>query len=361
MRIAVDARELEGHATGVGRVVAGLLEAWPADDDIVLISRRAVELPSSHARLRPDVTAGPAWMPGSVWEQSTLPARVRQHDVDALICPGYGMPLASPVPTAVCMHDCAFASVPGTFRARERWRRTLQARIAARRAAFLFMGSQFAADEAVRHLHVAEARAVVLPWGVSPRFRPPPAADIEALRSRLGIRGPAVLFVGARLQRRQLPMLAAVVGRLADTIPGVRLLVAGEAPAAERLDEVGGEHVRWLGWIDEGDLPALYAAATAVAYPSTYEGFGLPVLEAMACGTPVVASDCTAPAEVFREYARLVAPDDEQAWEDALRTLLTDGRERQRRAEAASQWAWSRTWDAAAAGLRRRLAAEAGP
>lgn len=356
MRIAVDARELAGHRTGVGRVIQGLLEAWPDGDELFLISRS----PLTALPLRPGwhsvVDSGSTGLPGAVWEQLRLPRTVRDTAADALLAPNYSMPLSAPCPTAVCMHDCAPFAVPHGFGPRERWRRRLGARIAARRAAFLFMGSQFAADEAQRYLAVLEERLLVVPWGLTRGFGAISSHRVADVRERYGIRGRSVLFVGSGLQRRRLGELGTWVRELAATRSDIELLVAGPHPESDSA----GPPTRHLGYVPEEDLAPLYAAATVVAYPSSYEGFGLSVLEALACGTPAVASATSALAEVYADRAHLVPHGDAAAWKSTLATLLDDEIERQRSVEVASTWARAQSWGPSAVRLRDRLASAAG-
>ena len=169
MQFAIDARELEGEATGVGRVLAGLLEAWPEGDDLTLYARDQPSLPSGLAcRLRR--LRAPGWFPGALWEQTVLPAVLRADRPAALLSPAYGMPRLLSCPAVVIMHDCACYQLPAEFGSRERWRRRASARVAGRHAAFLVVPSEFSAREACRWLGTDRERVKVVPWGLTNGF-----------------------------------------------------------------------------------------------------------------------------------------------------------------------------------------------
>ena len=360
MTIAVDARELEGHPTGVGRVLEGLLEAWPEGDQLDLICRSRPRLATLRKNWRVTLRPGPVGMPGWIWEQTILPQVAR--GATALLCPGYGMPRFAPCPTAVGMHDCAPFELPETFAWRERRRRQVVARVAARRAAFLLMGSHFAAQQAQLHLGVPPDRLLVLPYGLTSTFTPPTQQQIQAIRARYGLRGRVVLFVGSNLQRRRLPQLIERIARLARTRDDLSLCVVGDSP--ERAGSEAGpterSALRRLGYVPDEHLAALYGAATVVAYPSRYEGFGFPVLEALACGSPVVASATSSLAEIYPGRAWLVQDDDPEQWETALAALLDDPSEHARWCERAQDWARARTWHQGAQMVRECLALAGG-
>jgi len=358
MRVLVDARELEGLPTGVGRVLRGLIDAWPTGADrLLLATREPLPNPPDHA----DVELLPPRrfrrLPGILWEQLVLPRLVRRHAADVLLAPNYSMPLRSPVPTAVCMHDCAPFAVPSDFSGRERIRRQWGARVAARRAAFLFVGSNFAAEDARRHLGVDESRLLRVVWGLRARFEPPSEDRIRAVAERYGLdQGPTVLFLGSRLGRRRIDRLIRQTAELRRRFPDLTMVVAGTDPQ-HLAGGQSADHVRPLGFVPEPDLEPLLAAATVLAYPSTYEGFGLPVLEALACGTPVVASNTTALAEIYSGRADLVEHEDSAGWIEALghrieqQRIGADGRD----LAAATRWAREQSWRPAAAAVRRRL------
>ncbi|MGD8330104.1 MAG: glycosyltransferase family 1 protein [Acidobacteriota bacterium] len=356
MKIAFDARELSGQATGVGRVVGGLLEAWPEDDEIILYARTPIPWRFLCGRRRSRVVSGIAHMPGALWEQVVLPRLLRRDGVEALFAPAYGMPIAAPCAAVVGMHDCACEATPQEFTWRERRRRQWAARRAAARAAWLLTGSRFAAGEIERWYGVPKQRIVTARYGIGRSFRDIDPARITAVRERYDLHGRTVLFVGAPLARRDLSGLTQTIAGLRATRQDVDLCFVGPQRGTPAGD--GPEAPRWLGYVPEEDLAAVYAAATVVAYPTTYEGFGFPVLEALACGTPVVASAAGSLPEVFGEHAWLV-PDSRAQWTEALSTLLDDEGERRRRIESASAWAQRRDWGPAARLLRRLLQAAA--
>lgn len=361
MRIAIDARELTGQPTGVGRVLLGLLEAWPVDDELILYAREPVPWQVLDPPRKSRVLPGPSRLPGAVWEQTLLPAAVRRDGAEALFSPAYGLPALLSVGSVVGMHDCAVEATPSEFSWRERTRRRWSARIAARRASYLLVGSRFAADELKRWYGTSSSRIVIAPYGVSPGFGPVLEDRQEAVRRQYELSPRTVLFVGAPLARRNLESLIDVVAELAKTREDLSLVFAGpqrraSAELRRHADSSGlGDRLRWLGFVPDADLPALYASATVVAYPSSYEGFGLPVLEALACGAAVVASDSGSLAEIFPQRAWLVPHADREAWTKAMATLLDHPEELRRWKGSSQAWANGRGWGPAARLLRDLL------
>lgn len=212
------------------------------------------------------------------------------------------IPCASAAPLVVTVHDLAFVHEPAHF---TRWgvalfRRSL--RVVRDRAALVLCSSQATADDVLR-AGVGADRIRVVPLGVEPR-EPVDEAELRRVRAAYALPDRYVLFVGTVEPRKNLARLAAAVARLDDSLTLVAAGPAGwgDGPPAE------GAPVRFLGFVPDTDLPSLYAGATVVGYPSLREGFGLPVLEAMACGAPVVTSAGTATEEAAGGAAVLVDP-----------------------------------------------------
>ena len=258
----------------------------------------------------------------------------------------------------ITIHDASPLDHPEWFRRGvvAQWRTLVRAQV--RRSAHIVTVSEFSRGRIVARLGVPDDRVSVVPCGVDQRFLASGEDDVTELRGRLRLPDRFVLFVGSRDPRKNLDLLLEAWAT-AGLPPDVHLLVAGGS-ARTFTDTMTGVHppqVRPLGYVDDVDLPALYAAATVFAFPSHYEGFGDHPLEAMAAGTPVVALENTpAVVEVVDDAARLV-PDDSTALGRTLLDLLHDGDAREELARAGRARAAGFTWDRAAELLRGVLVA----
>ena len=279
---------------------------------------------------------------GHAWEQAVLPVRARRFE--ALLCPANLAPVAARN-AVVILHDAAPLRHPGWYSgAYAAWQRRLLPAIA-RRARDVITVSAFSRGELTELLGLPPERVHVVAGGVDAAFHP--AADAARARAALGLARPYVLCVAAQVARKNLAALVPAAHALQRE--GVDVVVAG-GHRPQFATEQGLDGLRLLGAVPDDVLPGLYAGAELFALPSHYEGFGLPVLEAMAAGVPVVAADATALPETAGGAARLVPPDGE-AFRDALTGLLADPAERERLRAAGRRRAAGFTWEATARGV----------
>jgi glycosyltransferase involved in cell wall biosynthesis len=229
----------------------------------------------------------------------------------------------------VTIHDLAFIRFPHTFRAYNRTYLDLATRLSARRAAFICAVSEHTKREVVGLLGVPPERVVVTYNAARAHFTPPAPARLADFRARQGLPERFILYVGTLEPRKNLVTLLEAYHRLRGS-SNVPLIIGGGRgwmyqPVFERLDALGlREHVRFAGYLSEEELPLWYAAATLFVFPSLYEGFGMPPLEAMACGTPVVTSNSTSLPEVVGDAGLMVPPTDADALAAAMLRLLQD-------------------------------------
>ena len=326
MRIALDGRELRaGVRTGIRRYCVEVLRAAAARGlPCVVYGDRHTRLEPSLPGVTLSVLDG-AWT--QWWDQVTLPQALRRDGADVFLSPYYKAPLAAPCPTVVTIHDLFFIGYPGRRRPVYDATLTGLARLYARRADAVVADSEHSRREIVRRLGLAAERITVIPVGLGPEFAP--TALTPAQRARYRLSNSYVLYVGNFLPHKNLPRLLAAWAALPEALRRAHQLVLaggdrarGPALQAQTAALSLGDGVVFPGLIDDADLPAVYAGAAAFVLPSLEEGFGLPALEAMACGTPVIASRRGALPEVVGDAGLLVDAEDVRALSAALGRLL---------------------------------------
>jgi glycosyltransferase involved in cell wall biosynthesis len=299
----------------------GGVERWARE----LADRLPQLRPARYAVIRPP--AALAYRAGQVWEQVALPLATRRSEL--VLSPANLAPLAGRG-NVVVIHDVAPFREPGWYgHAYGAWHRALIPRIA-RGARLVIVPSEHVRSELVELFGLDAARVRAIAPGVDSSFADPPAPG--PLLRRLGLEQPYVLAVGTDSPRKNLGLLDGVVPALEAA--GLQLAIAGSERSYLPRSAPGG--ARRVGYVADDDLPALYAGAAALAMPSLYEGFGLPCIEAMAAGTPVVAADRAALPEACGGAALLADPDDPDAFAAALieaagpacRRLIEAGRAR---------------------------------
>jgi glycosyltransferase involved in cell wall biosynthesis len=358
MRIAYDATAIPRLMAGAAVYTYELARALAAVDrenEYVIFARgpHFDDLPAMRPGLRVVKVRAPSRPLRLLWEQSVLPMRLRRLRIDVLHSPHHTTPLVScGCRRVVTIHDLTFLLLPERYPPTRRLYFQVMTRLSARVADAVIVPSEAVREDVVRLLRVPPERLFVVPEAAGPAFHPQDAVAIEAVRSRYGLEGPFLLSVGSLEPGKNRERLLQAFARLRDRGLKHSLVVAGqqawryegEAPLARRLGLA--ESVRFLGHVPRADLPALYSAADALVFPSLYEGFGLPALEALACGTPVVVSNVSALPEVVDDAALQVSPLDVEALADAMERLLRDDRLRadlrERGLQRAAQFSWEK-------------------
>jgi glycosyltransferase involved in cell wall biosynthesis len=320
-------------ARAAARPQLGGVERWAREMARRLPARR----PGAYLVARPPRGLGGA--PGQAWEQTVLPALAAARRAALVYCPANLAPLVWPR-NVVVLHDVAALRHPEWYSpAYAAWQRRIVPAVA-RRAAVIVTVSEFSRAQIAQTLGVD---AEVIPGGVDERFGP--EADAAGAVRALGLERPYVLTLSTRYPRKNQAALAAAARRLAGD--GIDLVAAGGARPHMR-DDPPASGVRALGYVADELLPGLFAGARAFVLPSRDEGFGLPCLEAMAAGVPVVAARSGALPETCGDAALLADPDDGEAIAEAVaRAALADG-ERARLRAAGLGRARELTWERAA-------------
>ena len=337
MKIAIDATEsFWPKLTGTGVYTRQLLRALRpllVSEELSVLGIRAAETDTSFVppeSLR--LLRSPRYR--TVWSQVRLPLHLLAHRYDLLHVPGHKLPVLAPCRTVVTIHDLAVLKFPDTFLPLHRQRLAWFTRNAVRRANRIIAISECTKRDLCELLEADPGRIDVVHHGVDhDLFRPDGSV---AQRDR-----PYILSVGALQPRKNYLTLIRAYRRMKRPVD---LLIAGQRGWMwEEIEREAGNGVVVLGHVRDAELPALYRGAALVAMPSLYEGFGLPLLEAMACGAPVVASNASCFPEVCGDAAILVEPRDEEAWTAALTEALDVPPPRERSLKRAGEFTWELT------------------
>jgi glycosyltransferase involved in cell wall biosynthesis len=278
-----------------------------------------------------------------VWEQLGLPWMVKQFGCDLLHCASTWAPAVQTVPTVVTLHD----TLPWTEERPDAYARLI-APAAYRRARRIVTPSENSRRDIVTRWPALAPRTTVIQWGIDAAYLSHGATNTERL-ARYGIREPYILYFGGEIPRKRLSWALRVWAALGDRSDLQLVLCGLQSPTEHPWKREVSEHLRDrivpLGFVPEADMPAVYANAEAVLYPTLYEGFGFPAVESQAAGTPVLMSPVGSLTELAGPGAVLLPAEDFDAWVAALRLAPATKR---RTGESAREWArvfsWSRVW-----------------
>lgn len=366
MRIGIDYTAAARQRAGIGRFTRELIRralALDSDNEYRLLvagrepvpeaympplddRRRLVQLPLSERNLV------------RVWHRLRipLPVELALGRLDIFHSPDFVLPPVARAVKLLTIHDLSFLRVPECADPRLRWYLGQVVPRSVRRADFLLADSQSTRRDLVELLRVPDERVQVIYGGVDSAFKP--VADrgsLQAVRDRYAGGRPFILSLGTLEPRKNYPTLirAFAQARAAANLPHALVIVGKRGwvyePTFAVVEDLGLQtHVLFPGFVPDTDLPALYSAADLFALPSFYEGFGLPALEAMACGTPVVVSDVSSLPEVVGDAGLYVQPRDADALAEAMVRLVEDAEFRGELARAGQAQAAKFTWEKAA-------------
>ncbi len=289
------------------------------------------------------------------WEQLILPFAAVQKRLDLLHCPVNVRPFASLCPVVVTIHDLIFLRYPGSYHPAKRRYLTAMTGWSARHAAHVITVSEATRRDVISLLSVSPDKVTAVANGVSTQFRPLPEYMLTEFKGQKQISGRIILYIGTLEPRKKITTLLRAFREIADNplLDDTALVIGGSKgwyydeifSTASELGLTESGRVRFLGRVPDEELPLWYNIATLFAYPSVYEGFGLPALEAMACGTPVVASNRSSLPEVVGDFGLLLEPEAIEEWSQAIKMLLLDSTQREELGKRALQRAQSFSWE----------------
>jgi len=359
-RIGIDATALPPQPAGAGIYTINLIRSLAAlnpDFELYVFaqqsSRRLIELENSGSInwvLLPDKSP-PHRL---VWEQTGLPGLVRKTGLDLLHSPHYTRPVSLGCASVVTFHDMTFFLYPRYHTFFKRIYFPAAMRKSARSADALIAVSENTKADIIQHLGISASKIHIIYHGVDDRFKPISDKNfLNTISQKYNLPAGFILYVGVVEPRKNLVSLLSAFHELNKNNNNLILVIAGQPGWGynEVKKIVAGYNLKdsviLAGFIPPEDLPAIYNLAKIFVYPSIYEGFGLPVLEALACGTPTITTRVSSLPEITGDAGILVPPGDDEALRMALQTLLEDEKEQNRLSKMGPQRAvrfrWNRT------------------
>lgn len=363
MHIGIDAHAIGAQQGGNETYIRGLIRALAAIDDRNRYTIYLAE-PDAAAEWRETFVQNHPNFEVQLLPKPTPLVRVpvfltyelRQHPVDVLHVQ-YTAPPFCPIPVVATIHDLAFEHLPETFTRRGSLQLKLTVRRTAQKAARIATVSEYSRQDLLRTYKLPPEKVAVTYNGVEPHFTPQAQFnEVAEIKQQFGIARDYLLAVGSLQPRKNLVRLIRAYAKLRAesesfspqlVIVGRKLWLAEEIFAEVRRQR-WAEDVILTGYVSDNDLPKLYRQATAFVYPSLFEGFGLPPVEAMACGTPVITSDVSSLPEVTGRAALLIDPKNQTSIESALLQIMRDQELRAEMRERGIEQAKKFTWQAAA-------------
>lgn len=361
MRIGYLTYALDRSPAGIGRYASELLQAikvLPGGPEIVLLTTEKEDRYGLWKQFEHYSLAGCHLLPTLLTLGNAEISWVsKRHKLDLIHDPNGIAPFLGPslgVRRVVTIHD-AFAYVyPEKHNKLDNWRYRWMLPLATRKADMVLTDSQNSLNDIQRYLKVPSNKIRAIPCAVDPRFKPiPESLERQLILTKYGIKRPYLLYVGGINARKNIARLFEAYDKVRETFSDVTLVIGGKrqwqtGEIDATFKRLGlEEHVIFTGYVDDADLPGLYSAAEAFVFPSLYEGFGLPPLEAMACGTPVVTSNVSSLPEVVGEAAIKIDPYNIEALASAIIQVLSNSELkaelRQLGLERSAKFTWERT------------------
>lgn len=357
MRIGIDVTPLPPRPVGAGNYMIQLVRALASldtDDEFVIFAQQSgrdlIDIPPK-PNLRWVIVPDKSPARRLIWEQTILPGLVRQSGVELLHSLHYTRPAILPCASVVTFHDMTFLLFPELHTRAKRIFFPLAIRLSARLADALIADSESTRRDSIRLLNISPEKIFTAPLGINEEFQEiSDPAILEACRRQYHLPDSFILYVGLLEPRKNLPLLLKAYARLLGQNEIPTLVLVGR-PGWEyqeilrRIDALKlKDKVHFTGYVPAKDLPIIYNLAQVFVYPSVYEGFGFPPLEAMACGTPVITTAVSSMLDHVSDAGILVPPQDEEALSQAMQSILNDTTLREQLSIKGLQRAADFTW-----------------
>jgi glycosyltransferase involved in cell wall biosynthesis len=366
MRIGIDGIPLHYLKTGIGHytfeVTRCLALASPTDEFELISPHPFVSQPGEESDQPPPNLRAVRVETNLLerrWWTIGLPRYIKRHPLALFHGTNFEVPLWKRCPTVLTIHDLSVLLYPETHQKRFVYRTRLMLPLMSRTATMIVTPSESVRREVCRHLRAAPEKTVAVPEAARRIFRQMSPAQTGVVTKRLGVEDEFLLYVGTIEPRKNLLTLVRAFNEILRTTQlRPQLVIAGKKGwLSDDLDAYikasgAADRILFTGYVTDDELCALYSSCRAFVYPSLYEGFGLPPLEAMACGAPVIASDIGSIRETVGEAARLIAPLDVNALARSIVRLLEDDGERRHLSLAGLQRAAKFSWERTARSIR---------